>query len=138
CRRLLEKILKIRPNHPEALELIADTCFRLERFDEGLAYYERLRDPPDWPLVTYAAAVAALKTGRLEQCKTWIAEFLEETRGDKEYTENRRAARELAKEVDRRIKASVHLGTTKAKQMDLSASVSLKAPSGQRPPPRPS
>ena len=35
CRRLLEKVLKIRPNHAEALERLADTCFRLNRFEEG-------------------------------------------------------------------------------------------------------
>src|SRR5439155_17228537 len=71
CRRLLEKVLKIRPNHAEALERLADTCFRLNRFEEGLAHFERLRHAPRWPPVTYGAAVAAWNAGRIEECKKW-------------------------------------------------------------------
>lgn len=79
-RRLLEKVLNIRPNHADALERLAATCFRLRRLEEGLAYYERLREPPRWPPVTYNAAVAAWNLERIEQCKMWVTEFLETTR----------------------------------------------------------
>ncbi len=119
CRRSLEKVLRIRPNHGEALERLADACFTLNRFEEGLTYYERLQEPPRWPPVTYGAAVAAWNAGRLEQCKEWVAKFLDVTRGSKQFPESRRDARELAKDVERRIKAGAKRVTAEPAQADL-------------------
>lgn len=103
-QRLLEKILKLRPNHAEALERLAEACFSRGRFAEGLAHYERLREAPRWPGVTYGAAIAACNTGRMEQCQKLVAEFLDETKGSPDFAKVRKAARELAKEAELAIK----------------------------------
>ncbi|MEO7274137.1 MAG: tetratricopeptide repeat protein, partial [Vicinamibacterales bacterium] len=49
ARRLLEKILRLRPTHQGANERMADLCFVEKRFADGLTHYERLIEPPDWP-----------------------------------------------------------------------------------------
>lgn len=106
CHKLLEKVLRLKPNHAEALERLADICFMTDRFPEGLAYYGRLKDPPRWPPVTFNAAVAAWNTKRFEQCHRLAAEFLEETRGSKDFARTRQAARELVQDAQRMIRSA--------------------------------
>jgi superfamily II DNA or RNA helicase len=131
CHRLLEKVLRLRPHHAEALERLAEACFRLGRFAEGLAHYERLSEAPRWPPVTYDAAVAAWNTGRIEQCKKLLAEFLEETRGSKRFAQTRRAARGMARETERAIRSARPRETTGSPQGRLFARAS--APGRQTP-----
>ncbi len=58
AQRLLEKIVRIRPNHQAANELLADLHFRAGNDTAGLTHYERLAQPPAWPpLMLQAAAV---------------------------------------------------------------------------------
>jgi superfamily II DNA or RNA helicase len=103
--RALEKVLKIRPNHAEALERCAEACFTLGRYREGLSRYEHLREAPRWPPVIYGAAVAAWNLGRIAQCKELVTEFLHVTRGSKEFAPSRKNARVLANDVERVIRA---------------------------------
>ena len=58
AQRLLEKILHIRPNHRTAHERLAELHFAAGRSEAGLTHYDRLSQPPEWPVLTYQAAVA--------------------------------------------------------------------------------
>ena len=41
AKRLLEKVLRLRPKHAEARERLAGACFQLNQPAEGLGHYER-------------------------------------------------------------------------------------------------
>jgi superfamily II DNA or RNA helicase len=76
ARRLLEKAVRIHPGSHEAHERLAELYIRSDRFLEGLAHYEQLTRPPQWPQITYLAAVAAYRLARLEQARALAQLFL--------------------------------------------------------------
>ncbi len=82
ARRLLEKILRVRPTHQAASERLAELCFIERRFAEGLTHYDRLLQRPDWLPLTYQAAVACLRMGRFDRGRAMAADFLEATRSE--------------------------------------------------------
>ena len=106
CLELLEKVLRIRPHFADALEWAAQICFQRERSREGLDYYERLREGPSWPPLTFLAAMAAWKLGRTSQCEQWLAEFLSDTGRRKKFPAIWKAARSLSMDVQRASKLS--------------------------------
>ncbi len=75
ARRLFEQILRIRPTHEIANACLADLHFKAERYEAGLACYDRLSQRPDYPAVVYNAAFACLRTGRFDQGETLASEF---------------------------------------------------------------
>ncbi len=70
ARRLLEQILRIRPNHEIANQYLADLHFKAQHFDLGLVHYDRLSQIPDWPPLIYNATFACFRTGRFDQGRT--------------------------------------------------------------------
>ncbi|MEO7190273.1 MAG: SNF2-related protein [Vicinamibacterales bacterium] len=70
ARRLLEQILRIRPNHEIANQYLADLHFKAQQFELGLVHYDRLSQIPDWPPVIHNATVACFRTGRFDQGRT--------------------------------------------------------------------
>src|SRR5437867_3211438 len=116
CQRWLEKALKIRPHFAEALEWAAEVAFRRDRSEEGLAYYERLREAPKWPPLTFFAAHAASKLRRLDESEQLLAEFLSQTNRRKRFPEVWKSARALAKDIARARSFSRSMAET---QQDL-------------------
>jgi SNF2 family DNA or RNA helicase len=111
--RSLEKVLKIRPGHVDALEFSIETCFKLGRLQEGLSRYDKLREAPSRPLITYDAAVAAWRLGRLDRCKELADDFLDATRRLKEFRDWRGQAHELVNRVERTVKESSRSGESR-------------------------
>jgi predicted Zn-dependent protease len=70
ARRLLEKAVKIHPGSHDAHERLAELHIRSDRFLEGITHYEQLTRPPEWPQLTYMAAIAAYRLGRFDQART--------------------------------------------------------------------
>src|SRR5437899_2135278 len=58
-RRLLAKALRIHPGSQAVHERLAELDIRDGRPIEGLQHYDQLIRPPEWPQLTYMAAVAA-------------------------------------------------------------------------------
>jgi superfamily II DNA or RNA helicase len=79
ARRLLEKAVRIHPGSHDAHERLAELYIRADRLVEGLAHYEDLSRPPDWPQVTYMAAVAAYRLARFAQARVLAQLFLRTT-----------------------------------------------------------
>jgi superfamily II DNA or RNA helicase len=96
ARQLLEKAVRINPSSHDAHERLAELNFRADRFAEGFAHYEQLSRPPDWPQVTYMAAVAAYRLARFEQAHTLAQRFLQTSSRAPELKATRSHARQLA------------------------------------------
>ena len=132
ARRLLDKLLRVRPNHQRAHEHLAELHFAAGRFEEGLAHYERLLQPPEWPPLSYQAAVASFRAGRFDRCRTLIDEFVRQTRRRPEFKLLRAMARTVRQEC---IKATRHAATRatgegrpRAAQAGLFEDLDLDAP----------
>jgi tetratricopeptide (TPR) repeat protein len=95
ARRLLEKILHIRPNHRTAHERLAELHFSAGRSEEGLTHYDRLSHPPEWPVLTYQAAVANARLARFDRSRPLLDEFLKATSRQPEFKPLRASARAL-------------------------------------------
>lgn len=107
--RLLEKAVRIHPESQDVHERLAELHIRSDRFLEGISHYEQLTRPPEWPLLTYMAAVAAFRLGRFDQARTLAQLFLRTARHDPELKPARAHARQLAdscKTLARRSRAS--------------------------------
>jgi superfamily II DNA or RNA helicase len=98
AQRLLERIVRIRPNHRDAHERLAELHFTAGRPDAGLAHYQRLSQGPEWPPVTYMAAVAHGRLGQFAEGCQLLDEFLRETAGQAEFSPLRTTARTLRQE----------------------------------------
>ncbi len=95
ARRLLEKILHIRPNHRTAHERLAELHFTAGRSEAGLTHYDRLSQPPEWPVLTYQAAVANARLARFDRSRPLLDEFLKATSRQPEFKPLRASARAL-------------------------------------------
>jgi len=82
ARRLFERVLHLRPTHQFSNERMAELCFMEERQAEGLSYFDRLVQPPEWPVMDYRAAVACLLTSRFDLGAVLAARFLARTRSE--------------------------------------------------------
>ena len=118
ARRLLDKILRIRPNHQAAHEHLAELHLASGRFEEGLAHYERLSRPPDWPPLTYQAAVACFRAGRLDRCRSLIDEFLGQARRLPQFQQLRATARILRQECVKAAKQSAPRSAREARRKE--------------------
>src|SRR6266851_5032758 len=94
--RLLEKAVRIYPASQEARERLAELYIRGERFLEGRSQYEQLRHPPEWPLITYLAAIAAYRLARFDQAGTLARLFVRTAGRIPELALARTHARKLA------------------------------------------
>jgi superfamily II DNA or RNA helicase len=122
ARRLLEKAVRIRPGFQDAHERLAELDIRSQRFLEGISHYEQLTRPPDWPQLTYMAAVAAYQLGRFDQARTLARLFLQTARNYPEL----KAARADARQLRDRCKAL-------ARQNRAPSHETLAPPSHRRP-----
>jgi superfamily II DNA or RNA helicase len=95
ARRLLEKILHIRPNHRTAHERLAELHFAAGRSEAGLTHYDRLSQPPEWPVLTYQAAVANARLARFDRTRPLLDAFLKVTRRQPEFEPLRASARAI-------------------------------------------
>lgn len=98
ARRLLEKILHIRPNHRTAHERLAELHFTAGRSEAGLTHYDCLSQPPEWPVLTYQAAVANARLARFDRSGPLLDEFLKATSRQPEFKPLRASARALRQE----------------------------------------
>jgi superfamily II DNA or RNA helicase len=101
ARRLLEKILHIRPNHRTAHERLAELHFAAGRSEAGLTHYDRLSQPPEWPVLTYQAAVANARLARFDRSRPLLDEFLKATSRQPELKPLRASARALRQQWGR-------------------------------------
>jgi superfamily II DNA or RNA helicase len=108
-RRLLEKAIRIHPASQEAHERLAELHILGDRFVEGLAHYDQLSREPEWPKVTYLAAVAAYRLARFDQARTLAQLFVRTTIHIPELNAARAHARQLVdacKNLTRRASTS--------------------------------
>jgi superfamily II DNA or RNA helicase len=96
ARRLLEKALRVHPRSHDAHERLAELDIRSGRLLEGLQHYEQLSRPPEWPQVTFMAAVAAYKLARFERAHALAQAFLRTAGKARELKPLRAHARRLA------------------------------------------
>lgn len=85
ARRLLDKILRIRPAHPAANEWLADLAFRDGAYADCLSRFDRLQQPPRWPPLMYYAAIASANLGAHARGAALLSEFLTHTVGTIEF-----------------------------------------------------
>ena len=81
AERLLEKAVRLHPGSQEAHEHLAELHIRGDRLIEGLAHYDRLTRPPEWPPLTYLASWAAYRVGRFAAAGSLARVFLRASRG---------------------------------------------------------
>jgi superfamily II DNA or RNA helicase len=98
ARRLLEQILRVRPNHEIANEYLADLHFKAQHFELGLVHYDRLSQIPDWPPLIYNATVACFQTGRFDRGRTLADLVLKKTVHQAEFKRIHAMARVLRTE----------------------------------------
>src|SRR5438552_6929365 len=96
ARRLLEKALRIHPGSQEAHERLAELHIRCDQFLEGLSHYEQLTRAPQWPQLTYLAAVAAYRLARLDQARALALLFLRTAGRNSQLKPVRMHARQIA------------------------------------------
>jgi superfamily II DNA or RNA helicase len=76
AEHLLERVLRINARQTEAHLHLAELCFVMRRFEEGLRHFERMPvDEVPTPLVFYAAD-ASLAAGEFDRGETLAREFL--------------------------------------------------------------
>lgn len=121
ARRLLDKVLRIRPNHESALAHLAELHFVAGRFDEGLAYYERLLQPLEWPPLTYQAAVASYRTVRFDEGVSLIDGFLSRTRRLPQFKQLRAMARTLRRACVEAARQAAGRATRETPRRDVQA-----------------
>jgi superfamily II DNA or RNA helicase len=95
ARRLLERVVRIRPNHQEANEHLAELHFLEQRHAEGLTHFDRLVTAPSHTGLIYQAAVACLFAGRFAQGATLASDFLQNCPRGEAFARTRKAAREV-------------------------------------------
>ena len=138
ARQLLEKILRIRPSHHAAHERLAELDFAAKRFEAGLAHYENLSQPPEWPVLTYHAAVAHARMGRFDRGRPLLDEFLKSTSRQPEFGQLRAIARSLRREWAKLARKEAARGArlTDTGQAPLPLDGAIDAVVARRPPTR--
>ncbi|MBY0495110.1 MAG: DEAD/DEAH box helicase family protein [Cyanobacteria bacterium] len=115
ARRCFQRILHVRPTHQAANERMAELLFIDGLQAEGLRHFDRLVDPPEFPIIDFRAAAACLITERFDQGAALAQRFLRRTEDDDLMDDPRAKARLIQAECRR-------LGKTKrplARQDDL-------------------
>ena len=97
ARRLLDKILRLRPSHHAANEWLADLAFRDGAYVDCVTHFDRLRQPPAWPPVTYYAAIAAGTLDAPDRAVALLTAFLTDTAGSAAFEAQRDHARQLVR-----------------------------------------
>lgn len=96
ARRLLDKILRLRPSHHAANEWLADLAFRDGAYVD-LTHFDRLQQPPVWPPVTYYAAIAAGTLDAPDRAVALLTAFLTDMAGSAAFEAQRDHARQLVR-----------------------------------------
>ena len=138
ARELLEKILRIRPNHQPAHERLAELHFVAGRFEAGLAHYHNLSQPPVWPVLTYEAARAHAGKNEFDRGLTLLDEFLKATTGLPKFNQLRADSRSLRREWAKlaRKETTQAARTTSTDQATLPLDAERDAPPAGRTPRR--
>jgi len=115
ARRCFQRILHVRPTHQAANERMAELFFIDGRQAEGLRHFDRLVEPPEFPVIDFRAAAACLITGRFDQGAELAQRFLRRTEDDGLMDDPRAKAHLIHAECRRLTRAKRHL----ARQPDL-------------------
>lgn len=115
ARRCFQRILHVRPTHQVANERMAELLFIDGLQAEGLRHFDRLVDPPEFPIIDFRAAAACLITERFDQGAALAQRFLRRTEDDDLMDAPRAKARLIQAECRRLAKTKRHL----ARQGDL-------------------
>ena len=115
ARRCFQRILHVRPTHQAANERMAELLFIDGLQAEGLRHFDRLVDPPEFPIIDFRAAAACLITERFDQGAALAQRFLRRTEDDGLMDDPRAKARLIQAECRRLAKTKRHL----ARQGDL-------------------
>lgn len=109
ARQCFQRILHVRPTHQAANERMAELFFIDGLQAEGLRHFDRLVQPPDFPIIDFRAAGACLITGRFDQGAELATRFLQRTENDGLMDSPRAKARLIRAECLRLAKANRHL-----------------------------
>jgi superfamily II DNA or RNA helicase len=115
ARRCFERILHVRPTHQAANERLAELLFIDGLQADGLRHFDRLVEPPEFPIIDFRAAAACLITERFDQGAELAQRFLQRTEDDGRMDDPRVKARLIHAECRRLAKATRRL----ARQADL-------------------
>lgn len=124
ARRCLQRILHVRPTHQAANERMAELFFIDGLQADGLRHFDRLVEPPEFPIIDFRAAAACLITERFEQGAARAQRFLRRTEDDGRMNDPRGKARLIHAECRRLAKATRRL----ARQADLLTRRDKRAP----------
>ena len=109
ARQCFLRILHVRPTHQAANERMAELFFIDGLQGEGLRHFDRLVQPPDFPVIDFRAAGACLITGRFDHGVELATRFLRRTEDDGLMDSPRAKARLIRAECLRLAKANRHL-----------------------------
>jgi superfamily II DNA or RNA helicase len=109
ARQCFLRILHVRPTHQAANERMAELFFIDGLQAEGLRHFDRLVQPPDFPIIDFRAAGACLITGRFDQGAELATRFLRRTEDDGRLDGPPAKARLIRAECLRLAKANRHL-----------------------------
>jgi superfamily II DNA or RNA helicase len=115
ARQYFQRILHVRPTYQAANERMAELFFIDGLHAEGLRHFDRLVQPPEFPIIDFRAAGACLITDRFDQGAELAKRFLRRTEDDGLMDGLRAKARLIHAECQRLAKANRHL----ARQGDL-------------------
>ncbi len=124
ARRCFQRILHVRPTHQAANERMAELFFIDGLQPEGLQHFDRLVEPPEFPIIDFRAAAACLITGRFAQGVALAQRFLQRTEDDGRMDDPRVKARLICAECRRLARAKRPL----AQQADRLTRRSERAP----------
>jgi superfamily II DNA or RNA helicase len=135
-RRWLQRILHVRPTHQAANERMAELFFIDGLQAEGLRHFDRLVEPPEFPIIDFRAAAACLITERFDQGAKLARRFLQRTEDDGLMDDPRAKARLIHAECRRLTKATRHLASRADQLMpgDRRAAVHDRRPDRRGPP----
>ena len=109
ARRCFERILHVRPTHQAANERLAELLFIDGLQAEGLRHFERLVEPPEFPIIDFRAAAACLITECFDRGASLAQRFLRRTEDDGLMDAPRAKARLIRAECRRLAKTKRHL-----------------------------
>jgi superfamily II DNA or RNA helicase len=109
ARRCFERILHVRPTHQAANERMAELLFIDGLQAEGLRHFERLVEPPEFPIIDFRAAAACLITERFDRGASLSQRFLRRTEDDGLMDAPRAKARLIRAECRRLARTKRHL-----------------------------
>jgi superfamily II DNA or RNA helicase len=109
ARRCFERILHVRPTHQAANERMAELLFIDGLQAEGLRHFERLVEPPEFPIIDFRAAAACLITECFDRGASLAQRFLRRTEDDGLMDAPRAKARLIRAECRRLAKTKRHL-----------------------------